>query len=390
MDSCSVMRGSKSGLEKRLRNSVAPHLPDNDGDICPHIHNIVKKFTTTFGNFLEKLLQDIFRDFHLSSDLLQHLKEICYYLGLTFRVRSNYISVRWLLVYDACMEFLYLRDAYHIFYHSFTFTYNSSSRKKKVMDRIFKKLNLSHSSQEEIKKIQLRLSKKEFTTKGKERKSRVVETLLFNKKNVSLVSSFYEAVLPVFKSFIMCFQSAKPLIHKVYYRQIELFQEFLSYFVKPSVLGKCSTGKSLMNLQITDDNILSKSMVFVGQKVKKIIQSLKSGGEVVTEFLTHIVTAYKTCGQYPQTKLPLRNQTLKSLPAIDPEFILSQNVDVLNHLLGLPDLLVHVLNGNEEHEGYNNYIHKLMQDNTLPACKDANDNEVDVAQWWSSISTKYP
>ena len=41
--------------------------------------------------------------------------------------------------------------------------------------------------------------------------------------------------------------------------------EFLSYFVKPSVLGKCCTGKSLMNLQITGDNILSKNMMFVGQ-----------------------------------------------------------------------------------------------------------------------------
>ena len=109
------------------------------------------------------------------------------------------------------------------------------------------------------------MGKKKFTTKGKERKSRIVEALLFDMKKVSLVSSFYESFLPVFKSFIMCFQSAKPLIHKVYYRQIELFQEFLSYFVKPSVLEKCCTGKSLMNLQITGDNILSKSMMFLGQ-----------------------------------------------------------------------------------------------------------------------------
>ena len=86
-----------------------------------------------------------------------------------------------------------------------------------------------------------------------------------------------------------------------------------------------------MNLQITDDNILSKSMVFVGQKAKKIIQSSKSGDEVVTEFLAHVVTAYKSCDQYAQTKLPLLNQTLKSLAAIDPEFIIFQKIGVLNH-----------------------------------------------------------
>ena len=132
------------------------------------------------------------------------------------------------------------------------------------------------------------MGEKKVTAKGKERQSRIVKALLFNMK-VSLVFSLYEAVFPVFKSFIMCFQSAKPLIHKVYYRQIELFQKFLSYFVNPSVFGK-----SLMNLQITDDNILSKSMVFVGQKTKKIIQSSKSGDKLVTEFLTQVVTAYKT------------------------------------------------------------------------------------------------
>ena len=93
MDSCSVMRGSKSSLEKGLRDSVAPHLLDINGDIWHHIHNIVQKFPTTFGNFLENLFQGIFRDFHLSSDLLHQLKEICYYLSLILGVTSDYLIV---------------------------------------------------------------------------------------------------------------------------------------------------------------------------------------------------------------------------------------------------------------------------------------------------------
>ena len=87
--------------------------------------------------------------------------------------------------------------------------------------------------------------------------------------------------------------------------------------------------------------------------------------------------------------MPLNNQTLKSLAAIDPVFILSQNVGVLNHLLELLDLLVHMLDGDEEHERDDKEVRKFMQDNTLSACKDANDNEVDVVQWWPSISTKH-
>ena len=153
--------------------------------------------------------------------------------------------------------FSYLRDAYHIFDYSFAFIDISSSRRKKVMDRIFKKLNASHSSQEEIKDIQLRLCKKKFTTKSKERKSWVVEVLLCNTKKVFLVSSFYEPFLPVFKSFIVFSVSQTK--------------------VKSSVLGKCSKRKLLMNLQITDDNILSKSMFFVGQKCKEDSSVIKIG-----------------------------------------------------------------------------------------------------------------
>ena len=36
MDSCSVMRGSKSGFELRMRNEKAPHLLDIDGHMSPH------------------------------------------------------------------------------------------------------------------------------------------------------------------------------------------------------------------------------------------------------------------------------------------------------------------------------------------------------------------
>lgn len=33
MDSCNVMRGSKTGLETRIRREKAPHLLDIDGDV---------------------------------------------------------------------------------------------------------------------------------------------------------------------------------------------------------------------------------------------------------------------------------------------------------------------------------------------------------------------
>ena len=177
MDSCSVMRGSKTGLEKRIRDNVAPHLLDIDGDICHHVHNIAKMFTKSFDDYLESLFRDIFKDFDLSNDLLKRLKDVCYHLGLSFRVPPNYISTRWLSVYDVCMEFSYLRDAYVVFYYSF---FTESDKKKKVMDTIFKKLLVSNASQQEIVDIQQGLRKKQFTKFSKARKQRIAEQLLFN------------------------------------------------------------------------------------------------------------------------------------------------------------------------------------------------------------------
>ncbi|KAF3841447.1 hypothetical protein F7725_007309 [Dissostichus mawsoni] len=42
LDSCNVMRGSKSGLETRIRDKHCQTLLDIDGDSCHHIHNAAK------------------------------------------------------------------------------------------------------------------------------------------------------------------------------------------------------------------------------------------------------------------------------------------------------------------------------------------------------------
>ena len=47
-----MMRGCKTGLEKRRRNGPVPNQLDIDGDCSHHIHSIVKKFLNNFGNFL--------------------------------------------------------------------------------------------------------------------------------------------------------------------------------------------------------------------------------------------------------------------------------------------------------------------------------------------------
>ena len=71
MDSCAMMRGCKTGLEKRPYDSSVPHVLDFNYYLCHHIHNIIKKFLNNFENYLEKLFRDLYRDFDLSADLLK-------------------------------------------------------------------------------------------------------------------------------------------------------------------------------------------------------------------------------------------------------------------------------------------------------------------------------
>ena len=73
MDSASVIRGEKNGLEKRV-GDLAPHLIDIDGDSCHHMHNIVKNFTNHFDKFLEGLFRNIYTDFKISADSSEMLR----------------------------------------------------------------------------------------------------------------------------------------------------------------------------------------------------------------------------------------------------------------------------------------------------------------------------
>ena len=52
LDSCNVMRRSKSGLETRIRQKHCPTLLDVDGDSCHHVHNAAKRFAVPFENYI--------------------------------------------------------------------------------------------------------------------------------------------------------------------------------------------------------------------------------------------------------------------------------------------------------------------------------------------------
>ncbi len=83
MDSCSVMRGGKSGVEVKLK-SLAPHLLNIDGDTVHHAHGAGKAFSTAFEQYLEQLFTDLCTDFKFCTDFTNNLEAICEILGIKY------------------------------------------------------------------------------------------------------------------------------------------------------------------------------------------------------------------------------------------------------------------------------------------------------------------
>ena len=92
MDSCNVVRGSKSGLKKKLHEPVCPNLLNIDGDSCHQIHNGCKVFTEVFGKHLEHLFQPVYSDFKWSEDHRNILKDIFLQLGFDVSKTWNVLS----------------------------------------------------------------------------------------------------------------------------------------------------------------------------------------------------------------------------------------------------------------------------------------------------------
>ena len=119
MDSCSVMRGCKSGVEKRIRDNKAPHLLDIDGDVCHHMHNASKKFCEPFDYWVEELFNHLHSDHKYCVDLREYLTEICSIINIKFTMPERFLSHRWLSAYEVSSSTIRMWDAYRILYYAF-------------------------------------------------------------------------------------------------------------------------------------------------------------------------------------------------------------------------------------------------------------------------------
>ncbi|CAL8373269.1 unnamed protein product [Arctogadus glacialis] len=184
MDSCAVMRGSKTGLEIRM-HQYCPNLLDVDGDSCHHIHNAAKKFSEPFDSYLEKLFIDLQVDHQWSPDQVMYLKEIAMIQNLpASSPQRGFVPHRWLSAYDASMATHAMMPAYRVLYYG----YLSTADKELYREPLELMYTIS------------------MTPQGRERENRVCQKLWHEETTTVLRLSICMGLLAILKEHVMVFQ----------------------------------------------------------------------------------------------------------------------------------------------------------------------------------------
>lgn len=182
MDSCAVMRGSKNGLETKIRKKRANHLLDIDGDTCHHAQIAAKKFCQPFEYHLEGLMSDLHSEFKWSVDHREVLQTICHVLG---DVKYT-VPQRWLSVYDVCVDTIRLFDAYTLFFAEYL-TGPDADLYRDVVEDIYQTHKVTHENKRALKKLFQPLLQKTLTKEGKSRKTRIIEKLFYHRTKTMLI-----------------------------------------------------------------------------------------------------------------------------------------------------------------------------------------------------------
>ncbi|KAJ4925581.1 hypothetical protein JOQ06_018307 [Pogonophryne albipinna] len=374
LDSCNVMRGSKSGLETRIRQNHCKTLLDVDGDSCHHVHNAAKKFAEPFENYLEQLFTDLHTDHLWESDQIMYLKEIAEYMDIPASNPKRFVSHHWLSAYDVGMQTKRLLPVYKVLYYGFMGK-EDKALYQDPLQQLYEDYHVSEKAQRRITFVHQDLSKKGMTELGKKRKSRVVKKIWFENQKVDLHLSVYLSVLPILKEYVMVFQESQTLVHKLHDKQLQVFVNFLACFIKPEHL-KISP-KALSELDLANRTLYSQ--LYIG----KVAENLEAARRKHPDFFEKVTKAYVTCGKYMQVKLPLKSKTLQALSSIDP--VVRGHSEAGTQLMKLARILQHLVPPESD---ITQEIIRYNVDLTLAQYHEG-DNMV---MWWAHVMStgKYP
>ncbi|XP_034058946.1 uncharacterized protein LOC117537731 isoform X2 [Gymnodraco acuticeps] len=381
MDSCAVMKGSKTGLEIRM-HQYCPNLLDVDGDSCHHIHNAAKKFSEPFDSYLEKLFSDLQVDHQWSPDQVMYLKEIAMILNLpASSPQRGFVRHRWLSAYDASMATHAMMPAYRVLYYGFLSTADKELYRE-PLELMYTTYHVNQAGRACIKVVQEELNRKGMTPQGRERKKRVCQKLWHEEMTTVLRLSIYMGLLAILKEYVMVFQGSQTLVHKLHDRQLELFLAFMACFVKAEYITQLSP-RALREMVLEDHMLLPSKEVYVGQEAETF-RSQNPNHALLVPFLAEVREAYITTAVYLQKKLPLASPTLTALSALDP--LLRGHSQATIQLKRLSGMLRHLLPADQDIQ---RELVRFNVDLTIPSFKEGES----MVEWWGHVfdkPDKYP
>ena len=302
-------------------------------------------------------------------------------LGIKYTMPELYVPHRWLSVYSVVVDTLRLLDALTVFYFGFLPKSDRTHYFPRVVEILKRRSCTSAEQKAQLQTTWETLSKKKMTSDGQLRKQKVLDGLFQNRKEVLFIMHFYVAVLPMLKSYVVLFETKSPSIHKLHEEQVRLVRGFLSLYVRPEKIPAKS--KDLAHLELQEKDYLSHSDMFLGTNAKKALMEGKR--ENVVPMLQKVRTAYIECGQYLIKKMPINNNTLKWVSALDPQA--RGHSLTLKYLLHLAEMVQTVLKC-EDRDAYEIEVRQFQVDTKLSNLQDGQR----IDEWWScvALSNTYP
>ena len=106
------------------------------------------------------------------------------------------------------------------------------------------------------------------------------------------------------------------MVHILHDEQLRLVREFLGYFIRPEMLTEGS--RRISSPEIDNEKIwLPVTDMFLGPFSRKIFQRSNSKDPIIRDISERIQKAFVSCGKVLQKKMPITNELLKTLSAID-------------------------------------------------------------------------
>jgi len=237
------------------------------------------------------------------------------------------------------------------------------------LTQIFVNYKVTAAGRQTIFAILRQLKAKNMTLLGKRRKQRVCIKLFDKRRETDLLTKTVLHVFPMFKDFILCFETKRPMIHKLHDKITMLFRKYLGLFIKAEDIRE--NGKQLAKLNLEDK---TKHVPLKHVSIGECSQILSTCHESdVLQFKKRVFNAYLTTAGYMQKKLPLDHALLSTLSMLDPlAFGQTESSIILKKLPAFfPNIPVST---------FDEEIMKMQYDVNILV-----GSEADLDEWWNSV-----